>query len=284
MSGDYPLHQLVFTRSIIGIWLMLIIVYFEGGLKILCTKRPFIHILRAVMLVLANLTYFVALAQLSIAEATAIFFVAPLFITLLGVPILGEKVGPLRIGAILVGLLGVILMTRPWEAADLRSVSMWVYILPIVAAFTYAVTQVLTRLLSTESKASALAIYVQIAFIIISTAIYLVAGDGRFTEGVTDQSLLFLLRAWTWPEGLDFWLMIVLGVNSTIIGYAFAQAYRQASAATVAPFEYIGLPLAIFAGWLVFDNLPSLVVYIGTGLIVGSGLFVYYRERVKSRT
>ena len=76
---------------------------------------------------------------------------------------------------------------------------------------------------------------------------------------------------------------IGLGVNSAVIGYCLSQAYRLADAATVAPFEYIGLPLAVFWGFFIFGDLPVFEVWIGIALILGAGLFVFLRERQKSR-
>ena len=109
------------------------------------------------------------------------------------------------------------------------------------------------------------------------------AGDGRYAEGLESESLIFLLRAWVWPEGRDVYLFVLLGLNAGIIGYTLAQAYRQADAATIAPFEYLGLPLAVFWGWYMWNDLPDLAVNIGILLILGSGLFVFLREQQKKR-
>jgi len=204
-------------------------------------------------------------------------------IVLLSIPILGEKVGALRIGAALFGFIGVVLISRPWADTDARSVSLFIYALPVLAAFTYALNSVLTRLLGVKSKASAMAVYIQASFILVSLLFWIAAGDGRFAEGVENESLIFLLRAWVWPEGADQWLFIGLGLNSAIIGYCLGQAYRMADAATVAPFEYVGLPLAIFWGWAIWGDLPSLIVIMGTSLIFGAGLFVFIRERMKNQ-
>ncbi len=284
LSGDYPLHQMVFIRSSIGICFSLMLVQLEGGFSILRTKTPGLHALRGLLIVVANLTYFTALAAVPLADATALFFVAPLFITLLSIPLLGEQVGRMRIGAVVVGFLGVLVMLQPWQSADERSAPVLILLLPIVAALTYALNQILTRRLGASTKASALAVHIQGMFIIVSLGFYLVAGDGRFAEGTDNPSLQFLLRAWVWPDTWqDQALFLGLGLNSAIIGYGISAAYRLADAATVAPFEYVGLPLAVFWGWMIWGDLPGPSVAIGIVFIVGAGLFVFLRERQKKR-
>lgn len=283
LSGGYPLHQMVFIRSAIGIVFGLIMVQLEGGWRILKTDRPILHTIRGLAVVVSNMSYFLALAVIPLADATALFFAAPLFITLLSIPVLGEKVGPLRMGAVLVGFVGVVIMQRPWASSDTMSVDRVVLLLPVLAALTYAILQVMTRKLGATSKASALSIYIQGTFIVVSGLFWLVAGDGRFAEGIEHGSMQFLLRAWVWPSAADWPYLIGLGLNSAVIGYCLAQAYRMADAATVAPFEYVGLPLAVFWGWLIWDDLPGPAVWVGMVLIVGSGLFVFMREQQKAR-
>ena len=284
LSGGYPLHQMVFTRSIIGIMFSLIFVQMEGGWQILRTNQPGLHVLRGLLIVTSNMTFFVALAVIPLADATALFFAAPLFITLLSIPVLGEKVGPLRLGAVVFGFLGVVIMQRPWEGVDTLGTSRLILLLPVVAALTYALNQLLTRKLGVKSKASALAVYIQGTFVVVSIVFYIVAGDGRFAEGSGNPSVQFLLRAWIWPAQSDFWLFGFLGFASAVIGYALSQAYRMADAATVAPFEYIGLPLAVFWGWFTFSELPVWEVWMGIAMILASGVFVYIREAQKKRT
>lgn len=283
LSGGYPLHEIVFIRSAIGIVLGLLLVQLEGGWRILKTDRPFLHALRGILIVIANLSYFAALAAIPLADATALFFVMPLMITLLSIPILGEKVGPLRLGAVVFGFVGVIIMQRPWAGTDALEANRLVLLLPILAAFTYALNQILTRKLGVRAKASAMAIYIQTTFLITSIGFFFVAGDGRFAENAQDPSVIFLLRAWVWPQGTDWWVYLGLGVNAALIGYCLSQAYRLADVATVAPYEYIGLPMAVFWGFVVFGDLPALEVWIGITMILASGLFVFVRERARAK-
>lgn len=283
LSGGYPLHQIVFARSAIGIIISLGLVKLEGGWHLLRTKHPGLHVLRGVLVVIANMAFFLALAALPLAEATALFFAAPLFITLLSIPILGEKVGVMRLSAVAVGFVGVVIMQRPWAGDETLHASRLVLLLPVLAAITYALNQLMTRKLGVTAKASVLSLYIQAVFIVVSVAFYLVAGDGRFVDETSMASMQFLLRAWVWPAPGDGWVFWGLGLNAAIIGYCLSQAYRMADAATVAPFEYVGLPLAVFWGFVIFGDLPSWEVWVGIALILGSGLFVFLRERQKAR-
>lgn len=277
LGGDYPLHQMVFVRSSIGIVFSLLILQFEGGFRALRTHTPWLHLLRGLLVVVANMTYFAALAVMPLADAVAAFFVAPLIITLLSVFVLGERVGPHRMGAILVGFAGVLVMTRPGSSGG-DAPDRWTLILPILAATAYAAMQVMTRKLGVFSKASALAVYIQAVFLFVCIGFYLVAGDGRFADGVESESLVFLLRAWVWPTLQDWPLFVLLGVMSGAIGYLLSAAYKMGNAATISSYEYAALPMAIASGWLVFGEVPDLWVLAGVVLIAGAGIYVFMRE------
>lgn len=277
MSGSYPLHQIILGRAVIAVVLTLLVVQLSGGLSLLRSKRPGLHLLRGLLLVVANVAYFVALAAMPLAEAIAIFFVAPLFITALSVPFLGEKVGARRWLAVAAGLCGVVIMLRPGQG-----IFDPVALLPVLAAFCYAVMQILTRRLGVTDRASPMVFYVQLTFVVASGAAGLVMGDGRFA-GSTHPSLDFLLRAWTWPAPGDALLILACGVLITIAAYLLSQAYRIAEATSIAPFEYVALPLSAVWGVLLWDDWPDLTALLGITLIVGSGLMVFYREAALGR-
>ena len=280
LSGGYPLHQMVFIRSVIGLCFVSVILWREGGVSLLRTDQPGLHLVRALLIVIANMTFFAALAIMPLGVATALFFVAPLFITLLAIPVLGERVGPHRLGATLVGFAGVGVMMLP--ATEWGDLPRGALLLPVVAAAAYAGMQVMTRKLGAKSAASAMAIYIQAAFIVVSVLFWCVAGDGRFAEGTENESLVFLFRAWIWPAPGDIWKFAVLGLMSGSIGYCLSQAYRLGDAATVASYEYAALPMAIAFGWIIFGERPGWVMLLGTALIAAAGLYVFARERRRS--
>lgn len=278
LSGDYPLHQIVFVRTGLGIMLSMIILQMEGGFGLLRTTRVPLHLLRAVLVVAGNFFFYAAIVAMPIATANALYFVSPLFITLLSIPVLGERVGPRRIAAVIVGFLGVLLMLLPQLRGAEGSVG-WVALLPICAAACYASMSILTRKLGQFSRASALAIYMQSAFLVVSLMFYFVAGDGRYLSEDSSDSMVFLLRAWVWPDISDLLPMLGLGALSAIVGYVMSQAYRLASAAVVAPFEYVLLLFALFWGWTVFGEWPAREVLIGAAVIIGAGVYIFLREK-----
>ncbi|GAB5445849.1 DMT family transporter [Gymnodinialimonas sp.] len=277
LSGSYPLHQMVFIRSAIAILGTCVFVWLEGGWRILKTDRPGLHLIRAALIVAANMVYFAGLSVLPLGLATALFFVAPLFITLLAIPVLGEPVGRHRITALLIGFTGVAVMMLP--ATDWNDIPRAAMLLPILSAACYAGMQVMTRKLGAKSAASAMAIYIQLAFIVVSAVSFFAVGHGRFAEGLESESLVFLLRAWVWPAPEDIWKFAVLGAMAAIIGYCLSAAYRLGNAATVASYEYAALPMAIVLGWIVFAERPGWIMLLGTALIAGAGLYVFARER-----
>ena len=277
LSGDYPLHEIVLARAASAVAVTLFMMRLEGGARLLRTRRLGLHLARSGLLVFANCAFFMALAAMAIAEATALFFIAPLIITALSALVLGETVGPRRWAAVCVGLAGVVVMMRPGGG-----VLQVAAVLPIVAAAAYALMQIITRRLGSTERASTIALYTQAGFVAASLAFGLVAGDGRFDPG-DDPSLSFLLRAWTVPSVQDALVFVGIGIGNGVGGYLMSQAYRVTRPSAIAPFEYVALPMSVMWGVLFFGHWPDAIVYAGMTLICGSGLYVLHREAVVAR-
>ncbi|MGI3212090.1 DMT family transporter [Roseovarius tibetensis] len=275
LSDAYALHQIVFIRALVALTAFSCLVMpLAGGLRVLRTGRPLVHLVRGLCVVSANMCLFLGLAALPIADATAIFFVSPLVITVFSVIFLRETVGPRRWLAIAVGFAGVMVIVKPGTAAfQLAS------LLPIAAAFLYASLHMLTRKIGGTESAPTMAFYIQVTFLIASTVIGLGLGDGRFA-GSGDPSLEFLFRAWSWPPVGDYPILLLLGISGMLGGLFISQAYRLSEAAFAAPFEYVAMPLAIMWGVTIFGTWPDATAWIGIALIVGSGLYLVWRESV----
>jgi drug/metabolite transporter (DMT)-like permease len=274
LSGDYALHQVILIRSGLALIVTLaVIMPLTGGWGQIRSARPGLHLIRGFFIVAANVAFFTALAAMPLAEATAIFFVSPLILAALSVVILGETVGPRRWAAIGTGLIGVLIIIRPGGSAFAP-----VSLLPLVAAACYAATHVMTRRMGLRDSAATLAFYIQITFCMFSLAVGLVLGDGRLDTGDRGAALAFLTRAWVWPPSADWPVFLLAGLGSALGGLMISQAYRLCEAALVAPLEYVALPMAIVWGLTVFGEWPDPVAWVGMSLILGSGLYMIWRE------
>ena len=273
LSGGYALHQVVLIRSVIGLLIIVaVIAPMTTGWAIARTKKLKMHMLRGLCVVFANMTFFLGLAAMPLADAVAIFFISPLVITLFSVLFLGEVVGPRRWAAIAVGFIGVVVMMRPGtQAFQVAS------LLPLAAAFCYAGIHIITRRIGGTESAATMAFYIQLMFIVVGVMFGLFVGDGRFGDQ-SDPSLVFLLRAWSWPVVADYPIFLIIGVGIGIGGYLISQAYRVAEASYIAPFEYLALPISVIFGMIVFAEFPGVWDYLGMALILGAGLFTVWRE------
>lgn len=273
LSGDYSVYQIVLVRSLVALLVLPLYAAFNGGLRGLRPASPSFHLLRGLAAFAAYTTYYLALAALPLAEAIALFFVAPLFITALSVPVLGESVGWRRWGATAVGFLGVLVMLRPGFAAFEPA-----GLLAIGAAAFYAAMQLLARRHAGGESGIAMAFSATVMYVALSGAIGLAFHDGLPLAG-SHPSAAFLARAWTLPSAGDFALMALTGLTFATGFYAISQAYRTARPAVIACFEYLAVPLGALAGYLIWRSVPDAATVLGAMLVVGSGLYVLDRER-----
>lgn len=277
LAGDYALHQIVFIRSVSALIIVsLIIVPLSGGFAQARTTRLGAHILRALCLVFANLFFYMALAELQLAEVAGIFFVAPFLVSIFSVIFLGEHVGPQRWFAISLGFIGVLLIVRP--GTDAFQVEA---ILPILAAISYASFHIMTRKLGRTETVVSLTLYPTLVFLGVAGVIGLTLGQGALVLG-DSSALTFLTRVWVWPNTWDFGVMIFIGLGIATGGYAISVAYKSAEAALVAPFEYTALIYAAAFGYLFFNEWPDTMSWVGLSIVLASGLFMIWREFVNA--
>jgi drug/metabolite transporter (DMT)-like permease len=277
LSGGYALHQVILIRAFVAMAFILAVIGWSGrGFAQLITGRPVAHLARVCIVMISNVTYFVGLAALPLADAVAVAYVSPIIITLLSIVFLGEKVGPRRWAAVIIGMLGVIVMLRP-GAGVIQPAALLV----LISAVMYAGGNLMVRHMGGTESAMTLSFYVQAGFIVVSLAMGLWVGDGHLA---TDNKLwAFLFRPWIWPPLEDWPVFVATGLSVGIGGMMVTQAYRTTEAGLIAPFEYVGMPLAILWGLLVFATFPDAVSWVGIALICGSGLYVIWRETVRKR-
>ncbi|MEO1091288.1 MAG: DMT family transporter [Pseudomonadota bacterium] len=277
LSAEFALYQIVFLRGAVALPLVAALVLVTTGTDGFRSRQPLLQLARALLIVGANAAFFASLAALPLADALATFFVAPLLITLLSVPVLGERLGPWRIAGTLIGLLGVVVILQPGSAAFQPAA-----LLPLAAAFCYALMQLLTRRLGTTDRASTMTFYGQLGHVITGALMGLWLGDGRFA-GSDDPSLAFVLRPWVWPDASESATLVACAVLIAAGSWLLAEAYRCAEANAAAPFEYTALPIAVLWGWLVFGEWPGPMAWLGMVLIGGGGLLVLWRESRSAR-
>jgi drug/metabolite transporter (DMT)-like permease len=273
LSGQYPVHQIVFLRSLTSLVLLLAFVALSDGTRGLRSGRLALHGLRGLALFAAYMAYYLGLASMSIAEAVALFFTAPFFVAALSNLVIGEPVGPRRWAAIIVGFSGVLIVLRPSTALFEPAAC-----LPILAALSYAVSALLARRLGSTDSSGTMALSAAAFYAVASGLLALAVSPlGAAPDG--HASLRFLLLPWTSPTAEDLGLMVLCGVIAALGSFFLAQGYRLAEANAVAPFEYVALPWGVLWGWLFFDNLPDRATLAGGAVIVASGLYILHRER-----
>ena len=273
ISGAYPVHQAMTIRSLVALPLLLGLVAWNGGIETLASKRAPLLLVRGTIMFSAYTSYYLALAALPMATCVALYFVGPLFITILSALVLREHVDARRWAAVLIGFVGVLIIVRPGsDVFDLAA------ILPICSGLAYAVSQTLARKLGEDQSASVMAFYGNGVYILGGLTLTLIFGDGGFA---TEQhkSLAFLVRGWASPSLRDLLLMMACGVIAAAGLTLLTQAYRTARASTVAPFEYTAILLSIVYGWVIWAELPDPVSWIGIIVVIGSGLYVLNQER-----
>lgn len=221
-------------------------------------KRLPLQLLRGLTLVGSAVLFVAGLGQLQIAEATAITYVSPGFVTALSILFLGEKVGIRRWAAVLVGFIGVMIVIRPGSGAIQMAA-----IFPLASALCWAATIVITRRM----------------------------GAGDLTEttvlwsACTGFAVLSLLVPFVYmPLGLaELGIGLLHGACASVGQYLVIIAYRQAAASVLAPFSYVQLLFSTTLGWLIFAAVPDGGTLLGAAVIIASGLYTVHRERVRAR-
>jgi drug/metabolite transporter (DMT)-like permease len=253
LGEGYGVVQLVFFRNFFGLLFVLLLVARSGGLGSLRSRHPVLHGFRAAFALGATFTFFIGLQFMPLAEAFALTFTGPIFITVLSIPVLGETVGPRRWTAVLVGFVGVVIMLRPGSEA-LRVEAL----LPLTAALCYAFIMLLSRKLSRRESVGAVMFWTAVVGTLVSGA-----------------ALPF---DWLAPTPRDWALFILLGLLGSLTMWFMTLAYRHAPAAVVAPFDYTILLWGLMLGWVIWHELPDPEIWPGAAILIGCGLYITHRE------
>ena len=278
-SKTYPLPEAVAIRSTVSLIIILVFIHATEGLGKILSPRLGLLTLRAFILLVAYGTYYMALPAMPLAQVVALFFMAPIFITLLAYPMLGERAGISHWIAILVGFVGVIVTYWPKFAESEEGASFdWALLLPLVAAVAYGLAQLMARKFKTDS-AAVQGFHQNLMFLAGALILGLVFSLASFDHAGLHPSLAFLMRDWTYGDWQDMAPLAACGIVAAIGTVLLSQAYRLAEANFVASFEYTGLIWGASWGFLLWGEIPDVYMYAGAALIVGAGLYMLFSGR-----
>lgn len=257
--GQYlPMLQVIGARYFGHFLLMAAVLMPRHGLGVLRAKRPLVQVGRSVLLLIDTSLFFFSLTLIGLAEATAIFFTVPLLVVILSVVLLGEKPGPRRFLAVLTGLIGMLVITRPGSG-----VIGYGALLTLAAAFCVSLFNIITRKLADEDPIAVTMFYTALAGAVIM--------------------LLIVPFAWESPEGWRQWAaLLTIGIAGGAAHSCIIASHFFAPASTVAPFMYSQIFWAVGFGFLLFGALPDRYTVLGGLIIIGSGIYLLQQQKVKA--
>jgi len=255
-----PTMEIAFIRYL-GHFLMVSVAFLpRRGLALVRTGRPALEVMRAVFLFASTILNFIALQYVPLTVTGSIAFTMPLMLSALSVPLLGETVGWRRWTAVIVGFIGVMIIIRPgtssFHPAALLSLGA-----ALMSVFYFVATK---RLAGIDSAATQQFYAALVATICLAP--------------------LGLASGWVWPAHADDWLFFFLIGFAGLVGHIiFSTALRFAPASMLAPFAYFQIVYLALASALLFGQPPDIWIYIGAPIVIGSGLYIWLRERRLAR-
>jgi drug/metabolite transporter (DMT)-like permease len=257
LAIDLPVTEIVWLRYATYL-LLLVGPILHAGPAVLRSARPGLQMLRGLGMLGSSILFVTGLRFLPLADATAIGFVSPMFITALSIPVLGEQVGLRRWLAIVIGLIGVLIIVRP-GTDSFQSAAL----LPVLSSASWACAIVITRKMSgADATVTTLAYSALGPFLLVCPALPFV---------------------WVTPTLAEIGLAVAYGGVATLAQWLVILAYRQAPASALAPISYSQLISSAALGYLVFDAFPDAWTFAGAAVIILSGLYTAHRERVRAR-
>jgi len=260
-SAEIHAFEIAFFRNLFGLLFALPLLY-RAGFAVLKTDRLGLYFLRCVIGLSAMLTGFWSLVHLPLAQAVALAFTTPLFVTIFAVLFLGETVRARRWSAVIIGFLGALIIIKPWSV-NLGAMLAAGTLVALASALLSASAAISVKFLSRTEPAVAIVIYM----VLIMTPI----------------SLIPALYVWTWPSiGSWFWLALTGGLG-TFAHILMTRAFQLGDVSLLTPINFFQLPVVALGAWLLFAESIDRYTLIGAGVIFGSTLYIAHRERVLAR-
>jgi len=263
MDGAIPVAQLILFRNVFALPALLPVLAANGGLAALRTRHPWGHVQRCVFGLFGMLGAFYGYAVMPLATVTALGFTMPLFLTALSAPLLGQRVGWRRWTAVVVGFCGVLVMLQPWSASG-GSYPPVAVGLVLLGGLGWALAMISIRRLGEVGENS------------VTIVLWFAIGAGLVAG-------LVAIPGWVWPDGRQWLLLVGLGVISAVAQLLMTAAYRRSDTTLLAPFEYSGILWTTLLGALLWAEWPDGWDVLGILVLVGSGLFIWWREMVLGR-
>ena len=257
LGANFPIGEIVFFRSAIGACVVIAAALMTGGPALLMTSDVRSHALRLSAGTISMFCNFAAYTLLPLANATAIGFAAPLFVVVLAALTLGERVHMYRWSAVVIGFAGVVVIARP--EAGLSRGALYGALFALVGAGLQGMAMVLIRRMSAHEHSITIAFY----FMLTSAAV----------------SLLTAGFGWQWPVRSEIIVLIITGLSGGIGQIFLSFSYRYSEASVLAPFDYVAMIWAVILGYFVFAEIPAAEVWIGSAVVIASGLLIFWRER-----
>ncbi|MFA8385901.1 MAG: DMT family transporter [Pelagibaca sp.] len=266
-SSSIPVGQITAARFVVQCVLMAPFVWLMG-LSLSVPRAQWAALLfRAALLFVSTFCFIAAIRVMPLADALAIVFVAPFIVLLVGKFYLGEDVGPRRVGAAIVGFVGVLFVIQPSFAA-FGSVALF----PLGTAVGFAFYILVTRGLSRKLHPVALQFHTGLIASLFCLPVMVLANGGG--SPLLDP---------VWPEGIAWVWLFGVGFFATVSHMMMTYALSLAPSATLAPLQYLELPVATLLGYLVFRDFPNALTLTGIAIIIGAGLYMIHRERVTAK-
>ena len=277
--SDYAsLPQIMFIRGIVAGVILLFFLKLTKRSISFSSSYPLLVISRVLLFFTGFLCFYFALGKMELAEATSLFFVTPLFITILSKFIFKSQVGTYRICAIIVGFVGVLFIIKPNPDGFNK-----IALLPIFTAFTYSVSMIIAKYTREKDTVFQQMLHLYFGSAVLAFVAWLIIPLIEF-EPSQAKNLEFLIRDWSIYNSSVLLMLLGIAVVGSSGMLLLTSAYRVGSPPVIAPFEYIILIFAIGNGFLFFNEIPDIYSILGMLLIIGSGLFIFTREGTKKES
>jgi len=274
---DAALYELYFGRTFVALILLVAYLKFSKQKIILKTHYPLLTIFRVICFFFGFSFFYISLTYMSLAEANALFFSSPFFVSILATIFLKEKVGIRRWSAILVGFLGVYIVLNPnFNDFDYMKLA------PVACALCYSISMTITKITSEKDNVYTQMIHLYLGALLISIVFFIFTGQGQF-DNFSDPAFQFIFREWFTNPSYAWPFIVVMGCIGTFAFYFVFSAYSIASPSVVSLYEYSLIIWSILTGYILFNNTPTLRTLIGVAIIIGAGLYIYLREKTKDQ-